>query len=257
MTLAVLLLCCEKGKLLKKLQEIEGRMRWQILFAVVLLTHPLLAKEPQLKCEKKFGQVDWEGMIFHRYALRAENFPPKQTFRLIVKSFDGTETETFRYYANHRGHLIFQPSEKENGDVYAICPAKRGERLTFLMKSENNEEAYSTEIVPFPLEMKSKKGIKLSLELQGEQGEKFLLLARGFNPNEQVRLLLQINGKKTDLKPSVTVLGDLCTHVHIPLNSEEGEAKLVLSRKNEKVVFPFKWGAPALELVGACCFEIK
>ena len=232
-------------------------MRKYLILAILLLVQPLLAKEPQLRCEKKFGQVDWEGMVFHRYALRAENFPPKQTFRLIVKSFDGTETETFRYYANHRGHLIFQPSEEEMGDIYAICPAKRGERLTFLMQSEKDGKSYSTDIIPFPLEMKSKKGIKLNLELQGERGEKFLLFAQGFDPHEKVRLHLHINEQEIDLKPNVTALGDLHILLHIPLNSEGGEAKLHLSRKNEQVVFPFEWGAPALKLVGACCFEIK
>jgi len=235
----------------------EAAMRRYLVLAVLFFTQSLIAKEPQLSCEKKFGKIDWQGMVFHRYALRAENFPPKQTFRLIVKSYDGTQTETFRYYANHRGHLIFQPSEEEKGDVYAICPAKRGERLTFLMQSEDTGEAYSTEIVPFPIEMKSKKGIKLSLELQGEQGEKFFFFAQGFNPNEEVRLFLHTHGKEIDLEPVVTVLGDLCTQVHIPLSTEGSEAKLVLSRKNEQVVFPFKWGSPALELVGACCFEIR
>lgn len=232
-------------------------MKWLGFFTALILSLPLFAKEPQLTCEKKFGQVDWEGMVFHRYALRAENFPPKQTFRLIVRSFDGTQTETFRYYANTRGHLIFQPSESENGDVYAICPAKRGERLTFVMKAEESGEAYTAEIVPFPLEMKSKKGIHLNLELQGDQGEKFLLFAQGFDPHEKISLILQVNGKETNLEPVVTVLGDLCAQVHLPPHPEGGKATLLLSRKKEQIAFPFEWGAPALKLVGACCFEIK
>jgi hypothetical protein len=227
------------------------------ILAVLALTQSLCAAEPELSCEKKFGKVDWQGVTFHRYALRAENFPPRQTFRLIVKSFDGTQTETFRYYANNRGHLIFQPSEDYEGDIVAICPAKRGERLTFVMQSEQNEEAYAAEIVPFPLEMKSKKGIKLNLELQGVQGEKFQLFATGFKPNEPVTLTLWVGKEAFDKEVSVTPLGDLYTRLDIPLQGVEGDAKLVISRKSEKIVFPFEWGAPALKLVGACCFEIK
>ncbi len=113
-----------------------------LLAAALFLAHPLIAKEPQLKCEKRFGEMDWQGMKFHRYRLRAENFPPKQNFHLIVKSFDGTQTKTFKYSANDRGHLIYQPSEAIQGEVYAICPVKRGERLTFLMQSEEGEDAY-------------------------------------------------------------------------------------------------------------------
>lgn len=234
-------------------------MRVSLLIAVLLCMQPLFAKEPQLRCEKKIGQVDWQGMVFHRYCLRAENFPPRQTFRLIVKSFDGTETETFRYYANHRGHLIFQPSEEYDGDIVAICPAKRGERLTFLMRSESEEgkEAYAAEIVPFPLEMKSKKGIKLSLELQGEQGEKFQLFAAGLKPNEPITLKLDVGHEILDLEAVVTALGNLCMQVDIPPHAEESGAKLLLSRKGEEITFPFEWGTSALKLVGACCFEIK
>ncbi len=223
----------------------------------LLFVQLLSAKEPHLSCEKKFGKMDWQGMVFHRYCLRAEHFPPQQTFRLIVKSFDGTQTETFRYYANHRGHLIFQPSEEYDGDIVAICPAMKGERLTFVMKAEDGEETYATEVVPFPLEMKSKKGITLNLEIQGVKGEKFQLFAQGFKPSEPVQLSLHIDGKETDLEAAVTSLGDLYTYVHIPPHAKGDQAELILIRKSEKIVFPFQWGAPALKLVGACCFEIK
>jgi hypothetical protein len=232
-------------------------MRLQLMAAALIFVQPLIAKVPELSCEKKFGEMKWEGMVFHRYRLRAENFPPKQTFRLIVKSFDGTRTETFRYCANHRGHLIFVPPEDAEGDIYAICPVKRGERLTFLMESEEGEEAYAAELVPFPIEMRSKKGIKLSLELNGEQGEKFLFFAQGFRPSEAIRLFLEIEGKEIELEAQVTSLGDLCTMVHFSIGSEGGEAKLVLKRQNEDVVLPFQWGTPAVKCVGACCFEMK
>ena len=65
--------------------------------------------------------MDWQGMKFHRYRLRAENFPPKQNFHLIVKSFDGTQTKTFKYSANERGHLIYEPAKDVQGEIYAIC----------------------------------------------------------------------------------------------------------------------------------------
>ncbi|MBS0604613.1 MAG: hypothetical protein JSS60_06195 [Verrucomicrobia bacterium] len=232
-------------------------MKWQILAAALILVQPLMGKEPQLSCEKRIGEMNWQGMIFHRYRLKAENFPPRQTFRLIVKSFDGTTTETFKYFANSKGHLILQPPEDVEGEIYAICPAKRGERLTFLMQADEGEDSYEAEVIPFPLEMRSKKGIRLSLELQGEKGEKFLLFAQGFNPCEDVELFLEAQGKKLKQEAQVTSLGDLCAWIQLSTESEGGEAKLVLVRKNEEVVFPFQWGAPALKFVGACCFEIK
>jgi hypothetical protein len=232
-------------------------MKWRFVVVVLFLAQSLMAKEPQLKCEKKFGQMKWEGMVFYRYRLRAENFPPKQTFQLVVKSFDGTQTKVFKYRSNNKGHLILQPPEDIKGEIYAICPVKRGERLTFLMQSEEGKEVYATDIVPFPLEMQSKKGVRLNLELQGEEGEKFLLFAQGFNPHELVVLSLVVDGKEIEMESKVTSLGDLCLPVCMPAGTSDGEIRLVVKRKSEEVVFPFQCGASALKYVGACCFEIK
>lgn len=233
-------------------------MKWRFVAAVLFLAQPLMAKEPQLSCEKKFGQMTWEGMVFYRYRLRAENFPPKQIFWLVVKSFDGTQTQTFKYCSNHRGHLILQPPEDIEGEIiYAVCPLKRGERLTFLMQSEDEQQVYATDIVPFPLEMRSKKGVRLNLELQGEQGEKFLLFAQGFDPHEHVVVSIVVDGKEIGMDSKVTGLGDLCLPVCMPAGTSGTEAKLVVKRKSEEVVFPFQCGAVALKCVGACCFEIK
>ncbi len=232
-------------------------MRVQIIAAALLLAQPLIAKEPQLSCERKFGEVKWEGKVLRRYALRAKDFPPRQQFRLVFKTFDGTKTKTYSYLANQRGHLIFQPPEYIKGEIYALCPARKGERLTFAMEAESGEETYETDLVPFPLHMRSKKGLRLNLELQGNRGEKFFLFAQGLKPHEKVELFLEIEGKKLPVESTVTSLGDLCAYI-LPSGTEEGgEARLLLVRKNEEVVFPFQWGAPALDYVGACCFEIK
>ncbi len=228
----------------------------KILLAIALSFQTLLAAEPHLSCEKIWGQITWEGMEFHRYKLRAENFPAQQKYVLIVRSFDGTETETFTYHSNKKGHLILQPVENVGGDLYAICPAKRGERLTFLMRS--GESAYATDVIPFPLEMKSKKGIKISLELQGEKGEKFLLWAQGLQPNEHIQLQCNIGEQTLQLEaPPATPLGDLVMYIDLPADQDGGAAKLILKRKQEEITFPFEWGTPAMKVVGACCFELK
>lgn len=215
-----------------------------------------LAPEPQIRCEKIWGEMTWEGMEFHRYKLRAEYFPPHEEFLLVVKSFDGTQTETFTYQSNNKGHLILQPLKDVPGDIYAICPAKRGERLTFVMRSKAS--SYETDVVPFPLEMRSKKGAHLNLELKGDKGERFLLGVEGLKAHEKVELSCDLNGQTITFEvPQATPLGELYALVNLPENEEGGKAQLILGRKQEKVVFPFEWGSPALRIVGACCFEIK
>jgi hypothetical protein len=231
-------------------------MRWGFFAVILVFVKGIVAAEPQLSCEKNWGERTWEGVKFHRYHLRAEHFPPNKTYCLIVESFDGIRTETFSFTANQRGHLILKPPEDFEGEIYAICPAKRGERLTFWMKSE--EDAYATQLIPFPLQMKSRKGVKLNLELRGEKGDQFLLMAEELQSCEEIELFLVIQEQRIPLHPeAVTEFGELSAMIDLPQDPHGGEAKLILKREKEEIVFPFQWGAPALKIVGACCFEIR
>lgn len=232
-------------------------MRLGFIGGFALLTHQLLAAEPELRCEKNWGEMQWQGMKFHRYHLRAEDFPPDKTYKLIVENFDGVRTETFNYVANKRGHLILvRPEENYKDDIYLICSAKRGERLTFWMQS--NEDAYAVELVPFPLTTRSKKGAKLDLELQGEKGDRFLFIADKMEPCEEIELFLETEQERVLVqKGEATEYGTLSALIELPMDQAGGEAKAVVKRRNEEVALTFVWGPAALKIVGACCFEIK
>ena len=69
--------------------------------------------------------------------------------------------------------------------------------------------------------------------------------------------MLVFAGEKIPLDAEVTQLGDLCRKIQLLEDPIGGEAQVILKRKNEEIVLSFQWGAPALKLVGACCFEIK
>ncbi len=215
----------------------------------------LAAGQPELICEKKWGEMTVEGIQLKRYRLKAENFPPGEKFQLIIKSFDGFQMETYDYLCNKKGHLILQPGEDVEGDIYAVCPAAKGERLTFIMHSK--EKDVETDIIPFPLEMKSKKGVKLQLELKGSKGEKFSLFATGLEPKEEVALFYEYNDLKLPIDAEVTQLGDIAVSIDFPSDGSGGEAKLVLKRKSEQIVFPFQWGSAANAVIGALCLEIR
>ncbi len=232
-------------------------MRTQFFLFTLMLMQGIWAAGPELHCEKNWGERTWEGMKFHRYHLRAEHFPPNKKYRLVVESFDGTHTETFNYLSNKKGHLVLvRPDEDYKDEIYAICPAKRGERLTFWMRSE--EDAYCTQLVPFPLEIRSKNGVTLNLELRGEKGEKFLLSVEELEAYEEIELFLAAQENQVLLKTEqVNEYGELTAIIDLPVDLHGGEAKLILKRKKEQIVFPFQWGAPALKIVGACCFEIR
>jgi hypothetical protein len=232
-------------------------MRMILLGAALLLAQRLLAGEPDLRCEKNWGEMRWEGMTFHRYHLRAKDFPPDKTYKLIVENCDGVRTETFDYKVNKRGNLILvRPDEDYKDDIYLICSAKRGEKLTFWMQS--NDDAHAVELVPFPLTMRSKKGAVLSLELQGEKGEQFLFMAHKMEPCEEVSLFLETKEGRVLVKNGETSeYGEMSALIDLPSDQSGGEAKAVLKRRKEEAALGFVWGPPALKIVGACCFEIK
>lgn len=233
-------------------------MRLIFLLAAILTFCAAHAHEPQLFCEPKWGEMEWEGMHFKRYRLRADHFPADQKYRLVVLSFDGTRTETFTYQANKKGHLIVQLDDPNQKDVYAVCPLKRGERITFLMQPEQDGQTYGTNVVIFPLQMQSKKGVTLSLELQGENGEQFALFGNGFKPEESVQITCRFNSLDIPIEGTVDASGAL--QAQIVLKIEEGsetQATVVIKRQKEEILFPFACGEPAIQIVGACCLQIK
>ncbi len=232
-------------------------MKMVFFGAALFFTQHLLAVPPDLRCEKNWGEMQWEGMTFHRYHLRAEDFPPDKTYKLIVENCDGMRTETFDYKANKRGNLILvRPDENYEDDIYLICSAKRGERLTFWMQS--GDDAYAVELVPFPLTTRSKKGAMLSLELQGEKGEQFLFTAHKMEPCEEVSMFLETKEGRILVKNGeASEYGEMSALIDLPSEQGGGEAKAILKRRNEEAALGFVWGPAALKIVGACCFEIK
>ncbi len=231
-------------------------MGWRWIALFVFATQVLFAVDPYLYCEKRWGELEWQGMTFRRYSLRAEGFPREKLYQLLVKNLDGSHTETFFYRANNRGHLILEPMKEIEEGAYAICPVKRGERLTFIMRSEDKEELVVADVVPFPIEAKSKKGVRVNLELMGDSGEEFLLTAEGFSPGEEIQVSCYYNVSIIGLHPAIDEKGQLRAHITMP-EGTEGAAMLVIHRNAEEIMLPFNWGAPALKLVGACCLEVK
>lgn len=231
-------------------------MKWGFLALVLWGSQLFGAVEPRLFCEKKWGELEWQGMTFRRYCLRAEGFPQEQLYQLLVKNFDGSHTETFFYRANRRGHLILEPLKEIEDGAYAICPVKKGERLIFIMRSEDQQQHIVADMIPFPIQMRSKKGVELSLELTGEMGQEFVLNAKGFLPGEEIQLSCYYGEGVIGLHPAIDEKGELKAVITMP-EEAGGFAQLIIHRTSEEIVFPFDWGAPALKLVGACCLEVK
>lgn len=231
------------------------KVSWLFLF---LFCVSLYAHEPELECEKKWGEIDFQGKRVMRYRLRANHFPRGMRFRLFVKWFNGEEADIFTYKANQKGHLILEQIRRD--PTYALCPLKNGERLFFVMKAED-DSALSAEIsiVPFPIALKTKSGLDLSLELQDQEGEVFQLHGEGFCSGEVFQLTTLVEGKEHNYSIIASSQGVIDFPLKLALSDHDGgNCSLTINRTNkESVLFPFKAGRAALSLAGAFALEIK
>jgi hypothetical protein len=213
------------------------------------------ALPPRLECEKKIGEIKIYGKTIKRYQLRGIHFSPRERYRLVVRWYNGEEAETLFYLADEKGHLLL---EGENEPLYALCPLKRGERISFAMCSERDSgQCIATSVVPFPLQIK-KKGLTLNFELLSMDGDRFFLQGEGFSPWEHVEFQCHTQEKVEKVETVADALGFIAVPIAFSMeNGQWSRASLRVVRKNREISFPMAIGAPALEYVGGCCLEIR
>ncbi len=227
---------------------------WLVPF--IVLSSMGCTDEPWLECEKKWGEIQFYGKQMKRYRLRANDFPEGKRFRLVVKWSTGEEAETFSYVANRKGHLILETKDIKNDPLYAVCPLKKGERIEFVMRAEDDPSFFvTTSLIPFPNEMKTKSGLELSLELKGQEGESFIFHGKGFKAKEQFEVVFTFQGVEQRLEMVATEEGSV--YVPFDVNLHDKEGLLTIRREREDVEFPIQTGASALGLAGGFCLEIQ
>ena len=229
----------------------------RVIMSLILLCSMGFVDGPSLECEKKWGEIKFYGKQMKRYRLRANHFPEGKRFQLVVKWFSGEEADTFTYVANHRGHLILETKDAKKDPLYAVCPLKKGERIEFMMKAEDDPSfLIATSIIPFPDELKTKSGLELSLELRGQEGEAFIFHGKGFKAGEVFELVSTFQG----VDQSFPVIASSDGTVYFPFQvklAENNDGMLTIRREREDVEFPVQAGRPALGLAGGFCLEIQ
>src|SRR5690348_3823238 len=250
------------GNSLKMIPSTLYRRRFivkTVLLALVFLLSSIhLGAQPRLECEKKWGEAKFKGKKIKRYRLRGSDFPQGDRFRLYVKWFNGEEAETFAYVSNHRGYLILDEELAED-PLYALCPLKLGERIAFLMRSEEDPSFnIETSVIPFPLEFKTDKGARISLELKGQDAEAFLLQGRKFHPRESFVLRSSFQGKDNRYFLIASADGTVTFPFILDLDDlDGGECLLTVKRKGEEHVISFRAGRAALGLAGGFALKIR
>jgi hypothetical protein len=212
---------------------------------------------PQLECKKKWIEIKYKGKKVKRYELKARDFPRDKRFRLVVKWFNGEEAETYSYISNQHGTL-FLDEDPHADPIYALCPLKKGERITFLMRDEEDPFfSIETSVVPFPMTFKTKSGLKLSLELMGQDGEAFRLLGRKFDTEEKIVVSASFQGKERTYPVVASSQGKINLPFILEMEDRSGgECVLTLKREQDEDVISFQAGRAALGLAGGFALKI-
>lgn len=213
---------------------------------------------PYLYCQKKWGELKWEGLKIQVLKLRAEQFPPGKTYTLFIRNCDGSETQVFNYTANKKGHLIIDiDNELKKGAPFAVTPLRKGEKVSYCMYSPDRSEKFTTSIIPFPIEA-SKDFTTVSLELLDPKGEAFVCIGKGFMPGETVQVVCTSGDRVSQEVISVDENGRFNYLLWPSVKDQEtGSAKVTVKRQNEQITVPFVWGRQAQEFVGAICLQIN
>jgi hypothetical protein len=213
---------------------------------------------PYLYCQKKWGELKWEGLKIQVLKLRAEQFPPGKTYTLFIRNCDGSETQVFNYTANKKGHLIIDiDKELKQGAPFAVTPLRKGEKVSYCMYSPDRSEKITTSIIPFPIEA-STDFTTVSLELLDPKGEAFVCVGKGFTPGETVQVICTCGDQVIQEVLSIDGSGSFNYLLNPSVKDQEtGTAKVTVKRQNEQISVPFVWGRQAQEFVGAICLQIN
>jgi len=237
------------------------RRSLQLLTALLAVQVCLYGDEevqgPYLYCQKKWGELKWEGLKIQVLKLRAEQFPPGKTYTLFIRNCDGSETPVFNYTANKKGHLIIDlDSELKQGAPFAVTPLRKGEKVSYCMYSPDRSEKIITSIIPFPIEA-SKEFATVSLELFDPKGEEFACFGKGFTPGERVQVICTSGDQIHQEAVIIDQNGNFNYLLRPSIKGQEtGTAKVTVKRQNEQISVPFAWGRQAQEFVGAICLQI-
>lgn len=229
-----------------------------VLFAVqVCLYADQEPQGPYLYCQKKWGELKWEGLKIQVLKLRAEQFTPGKTYMLFIRNCDGSETPVFNYTANNKGHLIVDiDGELKKGAPFAVTPLRKGERVSYCMYSPDRSEKFTTSIIPFPIET-SRDFASVSLELFDPKGEEFICFGKGFAAGERVYVICTSGSQISQEVVVADQNGSFNYLLHPSIKGQEtGTAKVTVKRQNEQLSVSFAWGRQAQEFVGAICLQI-
>lgn len=235
-----------------------------LIFSISLLRFiPLSAEEPYLYCQRKWKELDLEGLKVQIFKLRAEEFPPGDEYTLFIRNCDGSETEVFGYKANKKGHLIVQMSQElKKGAPFAVTPLRQGERISYCMKKKCQQEGaeafqeYIASLVPFPIQV-TRGDALLAIELADAEGKAFICRGEGFSLDETLTFTCRSGNREQSLPVTLSASGTFEYRILPEIPGQfSGKAEVILEQKGRTLSLPLVWGRAAQAFVGAVCLQV-
>jgi hypothetical protein len=175
------------------------------------------------------------------YKIKAEGFDPEKP--IVLWKRNGGDFSKYEY------NLEF-PVEMSNEVMieinFQIENFKKGQALDIALASEDTTDMAHNKIFPFPLRAKGTGGCSVHAELWSRTGHLFLMVFKGFDPGEKVRVMNRLGRW---METSVTEASDEGTVYYCAGFSRRAQGTAMISAFtcDRKVSMEFEVGKDAVE----------
>jgi len=182
------------------------------------------------------------------YRLVVSGLPKDKRFKLWQKNL-GREPEFafLTVYLDGSGDLVFEGAERRFKEVtLSLYDFAKGEPMEYALISTDQTMRTFARVVLFPIEVKDGPCL-LSVQLGSREGDLFLVMGEGFEPEGEVATESQSNGEVLKGRSRLSRDGKFATVVApAVLGKRSGRATFTASGKGCSPTVDYEWGPPAL-----------
>lgn len=131
-----------------------------------------------------------------KYKFFAQGVPSDKDYEFWMRWIDGTAGKTsVTIRLKESGELVGYIKDKEANLIITLHDIRESEPVYYALVSRDTAIRAFDTIIPFPVQARSAEGCQLELKLITPDGMNFSIIAKGFEPNEEVTTRSTSNGE--------------------------------------------------------------
>jgi hypothetical protein len=216
-----------------------------LLSTFACLFHATCAAQPSLSYQETGRQLIGKPNVTIK--LIPEGFPSNTSVNLTLVQVDGYKIHyPEKFLVNEENEIVTLTGEPRE---FNFASAAKGEPITCKLCSEDKKYTAETKFIPFPNEVMDENGHSLSIRIASRDGEQFMVNAKGFQPNEFVKVHSTSEGEKMSFPAQATKEGTLeAMMAPAVIGKRSGVATLEIKGKTTKdLKLIYEWGLAAFK----------